>query len=303
VWATLPEKMNYQWVGDRVAHVDVEQIQRSIRTQTDNVSWGPNRVFQFPLHGGTGDIWNRIAHEAQNTIHYQKTVVSIDVRSKTVTFQDGSTDTYDVLLSTMPLDDLQNSLIGAQIPPPQGALQYSDVTVIGIGVQGSVPSQLQTKCWMYFPEPAQPFFRATVFSNYSPHNSLPHSWSLMCETATSSYIQKSQKEIYTQTIEGAKKAHLISRSDIIIDTFQYFAEKAYPTPTLERDVYIEKTLPLLETYSIYSRGRFGVWKYEVGNMDHSFMQGVEWVNRMIGNEDEVTIHKSNIVNAPGVRHR
>ncbi len=31
-----------------------------------------------------------------------------------------------------------------------------------------VPDDLATKCWMYFPEDNAPFYRATVFSNYSP---------------------------------------------------------------------------------------------------------------------------------------
>jgi UDP-galactopyranose mutase len=31
---------------------------------------------------------------------------------------------------------------------------------------------------------------------------------------------------------------------------------------------------------VCSRGRFGAWRYEVGNMDHSVAQGVEWANRI-----------------------
>ena len=48
-------------------------------------------------------------------------------------------------------------------------------------------------------------------------------------------------------------------------------------------------IPWLESRGIYSRGRFGMWKYEVANTDHSLMQGVEWVNRMISGEAETTI--------------
>lgn len=41
-------------------------------------------------------------------------------------------------------------------------------------------------------------------------------------------------------------------------------------------------------YNIYSRGRFGAWEYEIGNMDHSVMQGVELINHWLAGEPEVT---------------
>jgi hypothetical protein len=44
-----------------------------------------------------------------------------------------------------------------------------------------------------------------------------------------------------------------------------------------------------DTILVYSRGRFGAWKYEVGNMDHSFMQGVEVVDRLLNETEEYTL--------------
>jgi hypothetical protein len=57
---------------------------------------------------------------------------------------------------------------------------------------------------------------------------------------------------------------------------------------LTRNTALSVIHPYLESKGIYSRGRFGAWQYEIGNMDHSFMQGVEVVNRMLSGESEKT---------------
>ena len=59
-------------------------------------------------------------------------------------------------------------------------------------------------------------------------------------------------------------------------------------PSLGRDRALATLQPWLEAHGIYSRGRFGGWRYEASNMDHSVMQGVEWAQRMVLNEAEST---------------
>jgi len=58
-------------------------------------------------------------------------------------------------------------------------------------------------------------------------------------------------------------------------------EHGYPTPSLERDGVLEKALPWLRQSGIWSRGRFGSYKYEVGNQDHSLMLGVECADNVL----------------------
>ena len=294
VWAYPPERMNYVWVGARVATVDISRIESNIKNNADDVSWGPNHVFQFPKHGGTGDIWERVANRFRDHISLHKNVTSIDSEKRTVLFSDGTKTEYDVLLTSMPLDALGSVLRGIELP--KSPLHYSRVSVVGIGIKGDVPEHLTTKCWMYFPETLAPFFRATVFSNYSAFNAPKGTWSLMTETASSAFRPLPDGDIAQAVLEGAKRVKLIAPDATIESLWTFTTDHGYPTPTLERDPYVDSVLPRLEEANIFSRGRFGAWRYEVSNQDHTFMQGVEWANRIINKESEVTVFHPEIVN-------
>lgn len=296
VWAYPLRQMNYSWVGDRVAVVDIARIEQTIKLGRDDVSWGPNATFRFPLSGGTGDIWSRVASRFANNISYNRSVTRIDAKQHIVYLDDGSIDSYDALLVTMPLDELCTVVSDVSVPQAT-PLVYSSVSVVGLGIKGAVPDHLRTKCWMYFPESLAPFFRATVFSNYSLNNAPKGAWSLMSETSSSVHRPLPAGDIVDRTIDGAVKCKLIQSRRDVVDTWVFQATRGYPIPTLDRDAYIHTVLPMLEAKDIFPRGRFGAWKYEVSNQDHAFMQGVEWVNRMISGAPEVTLNHPEIVNA------
>lgn len=45
--------------------------------------------------------------------------------------------------------------------------------------------------------------------------------------------------------------------------------------------------PWLERRGILSRGRFGSWRYELGNMDHAVKMGIDAARRLVREEPEV----------------
>ena len=162
--------------------------------------------------------------------------------------------------------------------------------MVGIGIKQPCPS---TKSWMYFPEDNCPFYRVTYLSNYSPYMTPDNAthYSLLCETSYSDHKPVNADTIVEDTITGLVNAGLIKDEDRkdIVSKWLYHAKYSYPTPSVERDGILAQAIPFLEKHDIYSRGRFGMWKYEVANTDHTLMQGVECVNRLILNEPESTI--------------
>lgn len=303
VWAFPPEHLDWQWIGERVAAPSLERITESIRTNEDDVSWGPNAVFRFPTHGGTGAVWTAIGGRLPSErIHLDRRVVRVDPDARQVETADGTTYGYDHLVSTMPLD-LLIRLTGLEgLQDTADALIHSSTHVVGVGLSGEPPEHLATKCWMYFPRANSPYYRVTVFSNYSPNNCpQPGSqWSLMAETAHSDAKPVDPGSIIDDTLRALREDGLLPDGTEILSTTHRLLEYGYPTPFLGRDEVLMPGLERLAQAGIYSRGRFGAWKYEVSNQDHSFAQGYECAERIMqggGEELEPTLHRPAWVNA------
>jgi protoporphyrinogen oxidase len=294
VWAHPPCMMNREWIGQRVSIVDIARVLGNVILDRDEVSWGPNATFKYPRYGGTGGLFERLQPYVRDQLRLGAEVVGVDVEEKQVMMHDGRREGYDVLLSTMPIDRLVDSMNGCTpdaIREQAEQLRHSGSYIVGVGLAQPTPSN---KNWIYFPESNCPFYRVTYLSNYSPEvvpDPATH-YSLLCEISTSPLKPVSPRAVAEDTIRGLINAKLISErdQDDIVDVHVIARDYTYPIPSLERDPALDELHPWLESHDIYSRGRFGAWRYEVGNMDHSVAQGVEWVNRVLRGErkDELT---------------
>jgi len=152
---------------------------------------------------------------------------------------------------------------------------------------------------MYFPEGHSPYFRVTVFSNYSPYNVPPGGyWSLIAEVSETPYRRVDPTTVLDDTERAMRQDGLLMPATRVVSRWHNYEAHGYPTPSRDRDERLQQILPALERHRIYSRGRFGAWKYEVSNQDHSSMQGVELVDRLlgIGTGDEPTLNRPDFVN-------
>lgn len=294
VWAHPAEMMAKDWIGQRVAVIDVQRALRNLVLGLDDFGWGPNNRFKFPLRGGTGEFYRRIGQRIGEHLRLGQGVTSIDVDRRIATFDDGTSEPFDRLLSAMPVDVLVRDVLSGDVPGSvrraAGRLRHSGGFMVGIGIRRPCPS---TRSWMYFADDDCPFYRVTYLSNYSPFMTpdKERHYSLLCEISYSEFKPVDKASVLEDTIRGLENAGLLQpgeRADIV-STWVYDAAYAYPTPTVDRDAALSEMIPWLESNGISSRGRFGMWKYEVANTDHSIMQGVEWVDRVKLGKSETTI--------------
>jgi protoporphyrinogen oxidase len=317
VWAYPPDAMQCEWLGERVALVDLKKVTENVMRNKPDAGWGPNAQFRFPKQGGTGSIWKHVAEILpENKLFFNKRITEIDFEKKTVTFSDGPTCIYNKLLTTSPL---HQTLTWIGRPDLAAHLKYSSTHIIGLSLRGKSPHD--KKCWMYYPEANCPFYRCTVFSHYAEGNCPPSDnqlptirradgdpcfvkepqsgpyWSLMFEVSESEVKPVGRPEdVLRETIHGAINTKLIAPDTEIVSIFYKRLELGYPTPSLDRDKGVTEGLRILREKDVWSRGRFGAWKYEIGNQDHSLMQGVEAADNMLFGSVEMTLEFPNIVN-------
>jgi protoporphyrinogen oxidase len=321
--ALTRSQMQCQWLGERVAAPDLKSVTKNVILQKTAGNWGPNATFRFPARDGTGGIWIAVANTLpKENIRFGKhgTVTNVDADKNIVHLEDGTSIGYQRLISTMAVDSLVQHIGDKELVDLSKGLFYSTTHVIGVGIRGERPERIGDKCWLYFPEDNCPFYRATIFSNYSPYNQPPKSaklptiqlangsrrssmqpkegpyWSIMLEVSESSMKPVDEKNLLKDCIQGLVNTEMLKENDEIVSTYHRRFDHGYPTPSLEREGVLKVLLPKLQEKGIYSRGRFGSWRYEVGNQDHSFMLGVEAADNIVNGAAELTLNYPDFVN-------
>lgn len=291
VWAQPLSEMARDWIAERVSVVDFERLLSNVILERDDVSWGPNSTFKFPEHGGTGAIYNAFLPHLEGHVSLKKRLIKVDTRKRVVHFEDGESVQYDILVNTSPLDEF-TKMLTPEVPELQAAsenLVYTSGVMLGLGFARPSPSD---KNWVYFPEDKCPIYRLTWFSNYSPNN-VPDGdyFSLMGEISYSDHRPLDMSSAINDFIQGLIKTGVIEEdwANDIVSTNVIDVPRSYPVPSLKRNEALGRIFPELQKMNIYTRGRFGLWIYEIGNMDHSVMQGVELADHILNDEDQQTI--------------
>lgn len=122
----------------------------------------------------------------------------------------------------------------------------------------------------------------------------------MCEAAepkqNSNLGYWTKDNLINATIQALVLYRFIT-SDMVVSKYYRRLNHGYPVPSINREAILDKVQPWLESKGIYSRGRFGGWRYEVSNQGHSFMQGVEVVDKLLRGIPEETYFNPSLVNS------
>jgi protoporphyrinogen oxidase len=277
VWATPAEEMSSTWIGERVSVVDYRRAVANVVLGRDDRGWGPNSTFAFPRRGGTGEIYRRLAKRLGPRVRYDRELVGVDSRRRELRFADGSAERYEALVSTIPVDRLVGLVADApnDIVAAARELRHTSVAMVGVGLEQRPRADT---CWMYFPDGDAPYYRVTNFAKYSPANvpgaDTARYSAYLTETAFAPGARPDAR-LQERVVDALSATGVVEGDPPVASLHRVDIDYAYPVPTLDRDRALLTIQPWLARQRIYSRGRFGSWRYEIGNMDHAVKMGID----------------------------
>jgi len=262
-------KLSNSWTGRFVPKTSLRKIiSGSIGQKNETV--GYNKQFFYPHTGGIYSWVKQLAKAILNPIEKNFAVKTVDLQNKTVIFENGHTESYEILISTMPLDILLQSLK----EKPTLSLQRASKKLLCNSVVnfnlGLFTQNISEKHWIYYPEKQFPFYRMGFYHNFSAHMAPQKCSSLYGEF---SYLKKSKpfvKQKLQAALQAAKNILHIKNQDILTEKIIHISH-AYVIYDFWRDKNIHKIHKRLHEQAIYSIGRYGQWKYS--SMQEAILEG------------------------------
>ncbi|AHC28017.1 MULTISPECIES: protoporphyrinogen/coproporphyrinogen oxidase [Mycobacteriaceae] len=239
-------------------------------------------TFPYPV-GGTGALWQAVHDRLMtpNSVRLNTAVLDVDPAARVARLHDGSTVDFRYCVSTAPITSALGWIGGLD---RADSLRASRLHAVGIGFTGRPPAALADKTWLYCPDETVPWYRATMLSNYDRSNAGPGRWNILCEVPIFAHSPASPEAAVDGVVASLR--NLGADPDLIAGRFVKTLSFGYPVPTLGRDDLLREADKLLLAHGIYSRGRFGGWRYESSNQDYGYMQGRQAVDHAVSGKAE-----------------
>lgn len=256
-WGLHPKQLETKWIGPRMHQSNLKQILKgSYETQEDNFYY--TNFMLYPKNGGFRSILDKCRQNLN--IKFNKELIKIDTKNKILYFRDNTTQSYDKLISSLPLPEISKMINSApsKIYKACNALHYTSGYMISLGFnKPDIPKYL----WFYIYDDEILCSRVHSPSLKSKNNAPKGCSSLQAEVFFDCKSKiPSKNAVLKRTIENLCNMGLFSKNDIILSDIRF---EKYANVTFDHNIYKNRKILLdfLAKNDITSIGRFGKWEY------------------------------------------
>ncbi|MFO7828702.1 MAG: NAD(P)-binding protein [Bacteroidales bacterium] len=274
---TLPsEKIELSEMRDEFERPGFGEILSGALTNT-NESGSKENVYN-PLTNSFSGVMEEIISSIE--IKHNHKVVSIDPEQKVVLFENGEKESYNYLISSIPLPELINCLTGVpeKIMLAVKKLAYTNGVMVSIGTERKQNSELD---YAYFYD-NDIIFSKLIFSRSGNRDNSPVNYEIIQAII---YFSPKYKPLYlspTQFIEpvigNLKRCSILDETDKIL----FKEANLIPFANIIYDFDRPHNLSLIHKYldglNIFYCGRYGEWKNKT--TDESFENGANAASKV-----------------------
>ncbi len=275
---TEASNLTIDWIGPRLYRPSLEEVLRGALTpNSPDVHYITK--FRYPRRGGFVSFIQPLLEQAPLQLNHE--LVRIDPRANTVYFANGVVDTYDQLISSIPLPALIPLIDGAPDDVCRAAelLACSEVVVVSVGVRRSDPIDAH---WSYFYDDDIFFTRLSTPHLQSRSNVPDQCACLMAECYYSDKyrpLDRKPQECIAPVIADLHKCSLLEEGDEIV--FRHAMHLKYANVIFDHDrvAALDIVRGYLDDIGITPCGRYGLWAYIW--TDQAFLSGDKAAQRVI----------------------
>ncbi len=250
VWDRDLKTMGISWIDGKMPLPNDKELLLSALTKDSHERMMPHSTFYYPKEGGIQSLIDALSKKVSNKVNNYRIQKIEKQRGKW--YVDG--ETFDHLVSTIPLPELCGILIGIndEIKQIMSLLSYNSISTSIFKYKKSNIS------WIYYPSSEKGAHR-TVFQG-----------NLAKGLKGSITFEKTGKCRVEEQIRGFE----ISMNDFIKESF---AQYAYVVCDKETDKKLMHIRNYFDELGLGLVGRFAEWKYY--NMDNCIKAGFDYISR------------------------
>jgi len=267
---TTAENMSTDWLGPRIYRPSFEEVLRgALSAAAPQVHYITH--FRYPSNGGFMCYLNKFVPLGNLKLNHE--LVSIDPRTRQLTFSNGVVAHYDGLVSSVPLPDLIRMIHGAptDVVDASRRLACSTCVVVNIGVNRE---NISSAHMTYFYDEDMCFTRLGFPHMLSSKNAPPGTGSIQAEVYFSNKYKPFTgipEDWIEPVIRDLHRCGLLREDDKILSRKAMLLRYANIIFDLERAAALKTVHGYLDDLGIAYCGRYGEWGYMW--TDESFKSG------------------------------